>query len=106
MESKFKINTKTTGFGSPARAYVTERLDTNQLLIRDSLTTYFFKWEGESIFNLEKGDYLIIDRGIEPLPDDVVLYSEETKLSLNYFKNIPKEDLWGTLTWKLSPIKK
>jgi hypothetical protein len=37
----FTINTKTTGFGSPARAYSTKRLDPNDLLITDPYSTFF-----------------------------------------------------------------
>jgi hypothetical protein len=48
----FTINTQTTGFGSPARAYVNKRLNPNDLLIKDIYTTFFFQWEGDSKLDL------------------------------------------------------
>ena len=53
--AQLEIKTQTTGFGSPARAYVEKRLDNH-------LTTFYFKWEGDSKFGLEFGDRLIVDR--------------------------------------------
>ena len=102
----FTINTKTTGFGSPARAYVGKRLDTNDLLINDPYSTFFFQWEGESKLGLEWGDYLVVDRGSIPDPDDLVIFSGEEKLHLDLYKNINPDTLWGTITWKLCQIKK
>lgn len=100
------INTKTTGFGSPARAYVGKRLDPNDLLIEDPYTTFFFQWEGEEKFDLKWGDYLVVDRGKLPTDEDIVIYNSEEKLSIDLFKNINPDKLWGTITWKLCQIKK
>lgn len=100
------INTKTTGFGSPARAYVGKRLDPNDLLIEDPYTTFFFQWEGEEKFDLKWGDYLVVDRGKVPTDEDIVIYNSEEKLSIDLFKNINPDKLWGTITWKLCQIKK
>ncbi len=102
----FTINTKTTGFGSPARAYVDKRLNPNDLLIQDPYTTFFFQWEGESKFGLEWGDYLVVDRASIPSPDDLVVVTGSEKLELDLYKNINPDKLWGTITWKLCQIKK
>ena len=102
----FTINTKTTGFGSPARAYVGKRLDPNDLLIEDPYTTFFFQWEGEEKFDLKWGDYLVVDRSRIPNDEDIVIYNNQEKLSVELFKNINPETLWGTITWKLCQIKK
>ncbi len=102
----FTINTKTTGFGSPARAYTTKRLDPNDLLITDPYSTFFFQWEGEEKMGLKWGDYLVVDRSATPNPEDLVIVSGEEKLELDLFKNINPESLWGTITWKLCQIKK
>ena len=102
----FTINTKTTGFGSPARAYVGKRLDPNDLLIEDPYTTFFFQWEGEEKVDLKWGDYLVVDRSRIPNDEDIVIYNNQEKLSVELFKNINPETLWGTITWKLCQIKK
>jgi len=106
MSDKFTINTKTTGFGSPARAYVGKRLDPNDLLINDPYSTFFFQWEGEEKFDLKWGDYLVVDRGSLPSPEDLVIVNSDEKLTLDLYKNIDPEKLWGTITWKLCQIKK
>jgi len=37
-----EVKTKTTGFGSPAETYVDKRLDLNDLIPMDIMTTYYF----------------------------------------------------------------
>lgn len=103
---QFQINTKTTGFGSPARAYVGKRLDVNDLLISDPYSTFFFQWDGEEKFGLKWGDYLVVDRGSTPGQEDLVITSDDEKLTVNLYKDIDPEKLWGTITWKICQIKK
>ena len=102
----FIINTRTTGFGSPARSYVDKRLDTNELLVEDPYSTFFFQWQGEEKHGLSRGDYLVVDRGITPDPNDLVITNGEENLSLDFYRNINPKDLWGTITWKLCKLKK
>lgn len=102
----FTINTKTTGFDSPARAYSTKRLDPNDLLITDPYSTFFFQWEGEEKGGLSPGDYLVVDRAALPNPDDLVVFNGEEKLELDLFNNINPDKLWGVITWKLCQLKK
>lgn len=102
----FTINTKTTGFGSPARAYVDKRLNPNDLLIKDIYTTFFFQWQGESKYDLSYGDYLVVDRAAIAEPEDLVVWSGVEKLELDYYKNIDPDKLWGVITWKLCQLKK
>lgn len=101
-----KINTKTTGFGSPARAYVGKRLDPNDLLITDPYSTFFFQWEGADKFDIKWGDYLVVDRGASPSSEDLVICSNDESLTVDLYKNIDPEKLWGTITWKLCQTKK
>jgi len=102
----FTINTQTTGFGSPARAYVDKRLNPNDLLIKDIYTTFFFQWEGEEKYDLKWGDYLVVDRSAVPTPEDLVVFSGDEKLEVELFKNINPDKLWGVITWRLCRIKK
>jgi hypothetical protein len=107
MDKKhFEISTSTTGFGSPARAYSEKRLDPNDLLIKDPYTTFFFRWSGEEMCGLKRGDYLVVDRREIPLGEDLVVYSSGDKLSCDFYKNINPDSLWGSITWKLCPLKK
>lgn len=98
-----QIKTKTTGFGSPAESYVDKRLDLNDLIPIDVMTTYYFKYAGESKLGASAGDILVVDKSINPEPGDLVLIKSDT-IKLDTFQNQP--DIWGTITWILSPKKK
>lgn len=102
----FSINTKTTGFGSPARAYADKRLNPNDLLIKDIYTTFFFQWEGDSKHDLVYGDYLVVDRSQVAKSDDLVIWTGDEKLELDFYKNINPDKLWGVITWRLCQLKK
>ena len=105
-KESFLINTKTTGFGSPARAYTGKRLDPNDLLIQDPFTTFFFQWEGETKLGLSFGDYLVVDRSILPEDEDLVVANIGGRLTCEHYKDINPDNLWGTITWKLCQTKK
>ena len=98
-----EIKTKTTGFGSPAETYVKTRLDLNDLIVNDIITTYYFKYMGESKFGISTGDILVVDKAIEPEIGDLVLIRCDD-IRLETFQN--QEKIWGTITWSLSQKKK
>lgn len=100
-----QIETKTTGFGSPAESYVEKRLDLNQLIVDDVYTTYYFKWESEEKMGLKKGDILVVDRASLPKEGDLVLVENNDEIKLEIF-NHQNNQIWGTVTWTLSQIKK
>lgn len=104
VDMSLEIGTKTTGFGSPAESYVDKRLDLNELISFDVMTTYYFKYAGESKFGINTGDILVVDRSIEPICGDLVLKKIEDKIILETFQNQP--EIWGTITWSLSQKKK
>lgn len=98
-----QINTKTTGFGSPAETYVDKRLDLNDLIANDLITTFYFKYAGEQKYNINPGDILVVDKSIDPNLGDLVLIKSD-KILLETYNN--QKDLWGTITWTLSQKKK
>lgn len=98
-----QINTKTTGFGSPAETYVDKRLDLNDLITNDLITTFYFKYAGEQKYNINPGDILVVDKSIDPNLGDLVLIKSD-KILLETYNN--QKDLWGTITWTLSQKKK
>lgn len=102
----FTINTQTTGFGSPARAYAKKRLNPNDLLIEDISTTFFFQWCGENKLGLITGDYLVVDRSKTPQADDLVILVSDEKLECEIYKNTTPDKLWGVITWRLCQLKK
>jgi hypothetical protein len=102
----YQISTKTTGFGSPARAYSKMRISPNELIVDDPLTTFFFQWDGENKLGLNFGDYLVVDREKVPDLEDLVVFTDGETLGVDHFKDIDPKKLWGTITWKLCRIKK
>lgn len=97
------INTKTTGFRSPAESYVTKRLDLNDLIVYDQYTTFYFKYEGVSKWGVDTGDILVLDRSVHPTDGDLVLVSKENIELEIYTKGI---EIWGVITWTLSQKKR
>lgn len=98
-----QIKTKTTGFGSPAEGWVDKRLDLNDLIPIDVMTTFYFKYAGESKLGVSSGDIVVCDKSIQPEIDDLVLLKGD-KITLDTFQN--QSNIWGTITWILSPKKK
>ena len=98
-----EVKTKTTGFGSPAETYVDKRLDLNDLIPMDTMTTYYFKYAGEEKLGIKPGDILVVDKSITPESGDLVLIKEK-KILLETFNK--QNDIWGTITWTLSQKKR
>ena len=63
------------GFPSPADDYIEERIDLNKKLILHPEATYLVRVMGDSMIGdrIHDGDYLIVDRAIEPNHNDIIL---------------------------------
>lgn len=63
------------GFPSPAQDYMSENIDLNRELIRHPATTFYARVVGDSMRDagIDEGDLLIVDKGIEPQENDVVV---------------------------------
>lgn len=63
------------GFPSPAADYVDGRLDINEYLIRNPVSTFFFPVEGDSMEGAEifDGDILVVDRSIKAMHGSIVI---------------------------------
>lgn len=103
----FEIKNLTTGFGNPARSYVKSRLNPSDILVKNPSSTFFFRWEGDNNYGISKGDILVVDRSLDPKEEDIVVVIEEGKLKCFKFMEIGKEtEIWGTITWKLTDLRK
>src|SRR5574337_1604410 len=67
------------GFPSPASDYEDKRLDINDYLIQNPVSTFFFSVAGDSMEGAEifHGDVLVVDRSIEAQDGHIVVRSEE-----------------------------
>ena len=63
------------GFPSPARDYKGKSLDLNELLVRNSPATFFWKVSGDSMRDegINDGDMLVVDRSIEAKHGHIVV---------------------------------
>lgn len=63
------------GFPSPAADYEEKRLDINEYLIRNPVSTFFFPVQGDSMEGAEifDGDILVVDRSIKARHGHIVI---------------------------------
>lgn len=63
------------GFPSPVADYEDKRLDINEYLIRNPVSTFFFPVKGDSMQGAEifDGDILVVDRSIKAGHGDIVV---------------------------------
>lgn len=72
------------GFPSPADEYVDSMLDLNEYLIRNAVSTFFFKAKGHSMRNARifDGDLVCVDRSIEPRHGHIVLATIDNEFTV------------------------
>ena len=63
------------GFPSPAADYEDKRLDINEYLIRNPVSTFFFPVQGDSMEGAEifAGDILVVDRSVKAMHGHIVV---------------------------------
>jgi len=63
------------GFPSPAEDYIECGLDLNEFMVVHPSATYFVKVSGDSMMDagIFNGDYLVVDRAIEPVSGAIVV---------------------------------
>ena len=63
------------GFPSPAADYADKRLDINEYLVRNPVSTFFFSVEGDSMQGAEifDGDMLVVYKSIRPRHGQIVI---------------------------------
>lgn len=63
------------GFPSPAQDYEEQRLDINEYLVRNPVSTFFFPVRGDSMEGADifDGDILVVDKSIAPAHGHVVI---------------------------------
>ena len=78
------------GFPSPRENYIEERLDLNKYLIKNSESTFFIRVSGNSMINaIRNNDILIVDKGIFPVNNAIVVASLDGELLIKKFLKNP-----------------
>ena len=69
------ITPVSAGFPSPAEDYADKRLDINDYLVRNPVSTFFFTVKGDSMEDADivDGDILVVDRSVRPRHGHVVV---------------------------------
>jgi DNA polymerase V len=99
MNKELNINSRTTGFASPAESYVDKRLDLNDLIINNVYSTFYFKYSGPDTLGVKKGSILVIDRAIQPSEGDLVVITDRLCHKIRKYEG--QTNLWGKVTWVL-----
>ena len=85
------MNSKTTGFASPAQGYEVEAIDLNRLLITNPPATYFLRMESSDMaeLGLPLGSLLVVDRSKEPVHNSLVLIRHEGQFYCRLMRQTP-----------------
>lgn len=112
------------GFPSPAQDHVERRIDLNEVLVLNPLSTFLFTSEGDSMIGagIWPGDKLVVDRSIEAKHGLIVLacvdgeftvkrlYRRGGRIRLDaenpayqsiVFRDAQEMSVWGVVTWNL-----
>ena len=78
------------GFPSPADDYVERYLDLNEFLIAHPAATFFVQVSGDSMIEagILEGDYLVVDRALEPNNGKVVVAALDGELTVKRFYRV------------------
>lgn len=110
------------GFPSPARDYIEDVLDLNELMVSHPAATYFVRVEGNSMSmaNIFPGDILVVDRSKEAYHNSIIIAVLDGELTVkrlkiknkifwlypenNTYHPIKIEEwmdfmVWGVVTW-------
>jgi DNA polymerase V len=99
------------GFPNPAADKRLSGLDLNQLLIKNTVSTFMFRlegrdWEKLGIFN---NDIVLVDRAIDPKPNDLVVWWSEHTDGFAISKNRSAPEgvtVWGVVTAVVHQFRK
>lgn len=102
IDKELQINSRTTGFASPAESYVDKRLDLNELIISNMHTTFYFRYMGPDSLGVKKGNILVIDKSVDPDEGDLVVLSEKSCFKIRKYER--QKNLWGKVSWVLNKM--
>ena len=100
ITKELNIRTTTSGFASPAESYVDKRLDLNDLILKNVYSTFFFRYQGPNVFDVEQDDILVIDKSEQPQEGDLVVLIDKSYFKLREYQG--QDNLWGKVTWVLN----
>lgn len=100
IEIPYPLESVAAGFPSPAQDYMEKRIDLNDHLIHNPVTTFILKVNSLSMKNagIEVGDEILIDRSLEAEHGDIVLALINNEFTVKRFMQTKSEhgipDIW------------
>src|SRR6187402_448125 len=75
MELPLTSSAISAGFPSPAMDFMESKIDINDLLVKNPLTTFYARVSGNSMINagIENNDLLVIDRSLEAEDNNIAI---------------------------------
>lgn len=98
MSEFTKVQTRTSGFSSPATDYAKSRLSMEGIILEDPYFTFFFR-VGRGIHNsiIKTGDILVINRKKDPTDGDICLGIDSNDFVIYRYGKVTPEDHWGVV---------
>ncbi len=120
--SEQKKTTLPTGFGGSYETNPKDRLSLDELVTQTPSATYFMRVSGDNAgARIEDGDIAVVDRSLNPQPDDIVVAIIDSELVLRQYSlkgnivelyrddDFPSEtmdkeefEIWGVVTYTLT----
>ncbi len=100
------LGTIEAGFPSPAEEELIDTMTLDEYLIRNREATYMLEAKGDSMIEagILPGDLVLVERGAEPKPGDIVIAEVDGKWTMKYFRKLGKRVFLAPANKKYKPI--
>jgi repressor LexA len=94
------------GFPSPAEEELIDTMTLDEYLIKNREATYMLEARGDSMIDagIMPGDLVLVERGPEPKPGDIVIAEVDGKWTMKYFRKMGKRAFLAPANKKYQPI--
>lgn len=84
------------GFPNPAEDAKGVALDLNDLMVKNPVSTFYVRVEGDSMLGagINSGDIVVIDKSLEPKNGNIVIAAVDGEFTLKYLKIEDKTKAW------------
>lgn len=100
------LGTVQAGFPSPAEEELVDTLSLDEFLIRKPESSYLVKVTGDSMIEagIRPGDLVIVERGRDPRPGDIVIAEVDGEWTMKYFEKRGSQVVLRAANKKYPPV--